>query len=310
MISIIIPAKNEHRNISRCIESIVSSINGKIKYEIIVVDNGSVDGTPSIAKNLGARTYIVNDKNVSGLRNFGVEKSNYEYLAFLDADCEVLVGWPSEGIRLLENDRFGIVGGYALVPKDSSSWVEKIMYQKKEITLTNPSYLGSCNMILRKKTFNKVGGFNESAVSGEDYILCQNIKELGLEVLSSPNLAVYHYGYPKTLKALFKREVWHGLGMFPLLKSGKLTMPLIWSCLNLLLLLSMFFLVFWGCYAAFFLLLVVLFLLPAGAALLRMYRMGEWGNPIKMYIILTAYGFARTLSVIKFIVNIKPRLAI
>lgn len=88
-ISIIIPVFNTGKLLYRCIESILQ--NGFADYEIIIVDDGSDRQTANICDEcvkLDSRiiVYHTQNKGVSCARNFGVEKANGEYIAFIDGD--------------------------------------------------------------------------------------------------------------------------------------------------------------------------------------------------------------------------------
>lgn len=89
LISVIIPVYNCEKFIGECINSIINQTYQNL--EIILINDGSIDGTLSICKeykNLDSRISIVNKKNtgVSDTRNIGAEKSNGKYILFIDAD--------------------------------------------------------------------------------------------------------------------------------------------------------------------------------------------------------------------------------
>ena len=81
MISVLICCKNEAKNIADCIAS-VSDLD-----EIIVIDDFSTDGTPNIAKKLGAQvfTHPLNE-DWSNQRNFGISKCTKDWIFIIDAD--------------------------------------------------------------------------------------------------------------------------------------------------------------------------------------------------------------------------------
>lgn len=88
MLSIIIPTYNSSKYIIRCINSIISQ-STKLEYEIIVVNDGSTDNTEEVLSNIGDNRVICYHKKNGGVsiaRNFGMEKSNGEYLTFIDSD--------------------------------------------------------------------------------------------------------------------------------------------------------------------------------------------------------------------------------
>ena len=89
LISVIIPAFNAEKYISKCVESIVR--NSYKNLEIIIVNDGSEDNTLNIAKELknrDSRIAVINKKNggVSSARNKGLDIAKGEYVAFIDSD--------------------------------------------------------------------------------------------------------------------------------------------------------------------------------------------------------------------------------
>jgi glycosyltransferase involved in cell wall biosynthesis len=79
-ISAVVIAKNEELMIRECLESL------SFCDEVIVVDNGSIDKTKEIAKELRAKIYDIDSSNFSEIRNFGLEKAEGEWVLYLDAD--------------------------------------------------------------------------------------------------------------------------------------------------------------------------------------------------------------------------------
>ncbi|MEJ5173411.1 MAG: glycosyltransferase family 2 protein [Hydrogenothermaceae bacterium] len=83
-ISAVILTKNEELNIERAIKSLKD-----IADEIIVVDSGSTDKTVDIATSLGAKVYFRQWDSFANQRNFGIEKSLFNWILMIDADEEV-----------------------------------------------------------------------------------------------------------------------------------------------------------------------------------------------------------------------------
>ena len=86
MISVVISAYNEEKNIAACIESVEG-----LAAEIIVVDNSSTDATALIAKKSGAKVYHQenNPKKIDLQKNYGFEKATEDWVLSLDADERV-----------------------------------------------------------------------------------------------------------------------------------------------------------------------------------------------------------------------------
>ena len=86
-LSIIIPAYNAQRFIKRCINSI---INYEYDYEIIIINDGSTDGTKNVIDNykhyFNIRCYDQDNKGLSETRNRGINLAKGDYILFLDSD--------------------------------------------------------------------------------------------------------------------------------------------------------------------------------------------------------------------------------
>src|SRR3990172_4888781 len=236
-ISIIIPCKNEEVYISRCIDSIFKQEDMILDKEVIVVDNGSTDKTIRILESYGAdiKFYVCPHLPIAGLRNFGVEKSSKEWIAFIDADVEVDKYWGKMLSEFLQdqvkkgiNVKNIITGSTCLVP-NNHTWIEQVWYEQlmlRDATVTK--YINSGNMILHRELFNRLGGFDISYKTGEEEKLCENARVYhnGI-ILKNHNIKAVHHGYPKNIVAFFQRMRWHGKGMSKYLLTPWKSKPLL-----------------------------------------------------------------------------------
>src|SRR6267143_1280624 len=88
LISVIIPTYNRERFVIKAIDSI---LNQTVKdYEIIVIDDGSTDGTRTALEAYSKKIRYIYQENagVSSARNAGIKKAQGEWMAFLDSDDE------------------------------------------------------------------------------------------------------------------------------------------------------------------------------------------------------------------------------
>ncbi len=93
LITIIVPVYNGENHIGRCLNSIMEQTYSAV--EVVVIDDGSTDNTAEILRtysqeNQNIRVFGVSHKGVSYARNAGIAKANGEYIAFVDADDEVV----------------------------------------------------------------------------------------------------------------------------------------------------------------------------------------------------------------------------
>jgi glycosyltransferase involved in cell wall biosynthesis len=190
ILSVIIPTKNEEKNIGRLIQSIIKSKSySNNLIEIIVVDNpGTTDKTKKIALDLGV---IVHEKGPerSTQRNFGAEKSNGDFLYFVDADMEFTDELLAEIFeKCLEKDQ-NI--GYIIperIPGKSlycrAVNIEKQTYDQNEV-------ISTCR-IMSKKKFLEVGGYNVEMIMGEDWELDRRLRKMGIKMVFLENSILHH----------------------------------------------------------------------------------------------------------------------
>ncbi|WP_138441572.1 glycosyltransferase [Marinobacter alexandrii] len=208
-VSVLIPAYNEEINIGKCIESIQSQTYPRDRFEVIVMDNGSVDDTRNIVKNVGVRVVNADGLLIGGVRNAGVDASIGDYLAFIDADCVANTDWLESGVGLLTaSEEVGAVGGQCSVPKNAT-WVQRAWgFKKNDLGIRRVNILSTGSFFIERSMFFRVGGFNEQILAGEDTEISRKIIESGKKLLLSSAVGVMHLGYPSSIKEFLKRQIW------------------------------------------------------------------------------------------------------
>ena len=132
IVSFIVPALNEERRIGRCLTSIVEQNlpPGFEGLEVIVVDNRSSDRTAELSRAQGAIVESVSPGHPSRARNAGVGRAAGEWLAFVDADCELPIHWLTTcGEHLLQADTVVAAAGTMSGPAANATWVERAWYE-------------------------------------------------------------------------------------------------------------------------------------------------------------------------------------
>ena len=154
----------------------------------------------------------------------GVEISNGEILAFLDDDTYPEKDWLTNSLRAMETKNIKALGGPAVTsPRDNfSKQISGLIYgsalmsgkHKARYVPDKVQYVRdypSCNFIITKELYQKVGGFDSEYWPGEDTILCNNIMKAKEKILYTPEALVYHhrrnlfFGHFKQLKGY----AWH-----------------------------------------------------------------------------------------------------
>lgn len=178
LISAIIPTFNRSSLIIRAINSVLCQ--SYRKFEIIVIDDGSTDGTEEILLPLideeKIRYFKQQNSGVSTARNYGVERARGEWVAFLDSDDEWLPNKLQEQINFLKNNsHVNIVYGQEIWIRNGIRVNQARNHQK-----SGGAIFGKCveqcliapsSVVIRKNIFNEIGGFDQSFVVCEDYDL-------------------------------------------------------------------------------------------------------------------------------------------
>src|SRR5947209_2513296 len=213
-VTVIIPALNEEKMIGRCLESLAQLNFVRERFEVIVVDNGSADQTIEIAKSfqnqLNLRIFEKAGVRISALRNLGARQAQGSIVAFLDADCLVPSGWLEHMIELVPANSAGIVGAHYLLP-ENSSWVGRTWHRYHEAEKSGEvSHVPAGDLIMRREDFFRLGGFDETIQTNEDYELCERARAGGMTVRAAPEMGVVHLGTAQSLHVFFRKQAWHG----------------------------------------------------------------------------------------------------
>lgn len=222
-LSVVIPARNEELQISRCLQALLEERQSFNHIrDIIVVDNGSTDRTLLIAEALGV-TICSTEGTISRVRNVGAASSTGEILCFIDADVEVLPGWSHAIMEYAESSGDAIrerVFGNRVGIKEKGSWIEQSWHLYLEGNRA-PTYINSGNLMVHRDLFERLDGFQVALMSGEDVDFCRRARDLGVSIASIPGIRTIHHGNPGTLWKFAKREFWHGLCAIDSLLAGR-----------------------------------------------------------------------------------------
>ncbi|BCO07670.1 hypothetical protein GF1_00460 [Desulfolithobacter dissulfuricans] len=211
IVSIIIPAKNEGRYLSACLESLLALNFPDNRYEIIVADNGSTDDTVAIAESFSVKVVHLPEKTtISAVRNSGAAVASGDILVFLDADCTVTPDWLTQAQRYFDREDVACFGSSPVIP-ENGTWVEQTWFlaRKSHEQVFERDWQESTNMFIPKDIFDKSGGFNEELVTCEDVDLSYRLLQFG-KIISDNRIVAIHHRDPKTIKEFFQKERWRG----------------------------------------------------------------------------------------------------
>ena len=209
-LSFIIPVRDDADSLACCLASIRLR-TGDEPIEIIVGDNGSIDGSIEIARRAGALVLEIPSRPVSQVRNLAVSEARGELLAFVDADHELVPGWVESAISVFEDSSIVGAGAPYRAPAPGT-WVQR-MYDRlrsHESGMREVDWLPGGNLVVRRAAFQKIGGFDGSLETCEDVDLCQRLKAAGGRLVATDGMYSVHRGDPRTLRSLFFGELWRG----------------------------------------------------------------------------------------------------
>jgi len=183
-VSIIIPTLNEAKRLPRCIESIRNQIFKD--FEIIVVDSGSEDGTPEIARRMGAKVIYEPKLGFAVAKNFGASEASGEIFVFTDADSLCPPDWLSKIAAHFE--RKGVVAVLGPIKPLERKLHHQVIFDLTtnlvpRLTAMFGFYVAQApNQAFRRSAFEKVHGYDERLRMLEDNELPNRIKKAGTVV--------------------------------------------------------------------------------------------------------------------------------
>jgi peptidoglycan-N-acetylglucosamine deacetylase len=184
MISVVIPAFNEERLIGNCLRSIKNQ-DFKEDYEVIVVDNCSLDNTAQIARDLGAKVVFCNRKGVSFARQAGAKAASGDIIVQADADTLYPRGWLTRIQKHFKAHPKAIAVAGTFVYKDPPWWagVEyflRIFFNILSSLITGrPFIISGANFAFLKTALIQIGGYEHDSYSADQYNISTRLSQLG-----------------------------------------------------------------------------------------------------------------------------------
>ena len=172
-ISVVIPALNEEEGIDRCLRSIRRQ---DLQTELILIDNGSVDRTPEIAREQCDSVLVRPGFSLAEMRDLGARESSGDIVVTTDADCEAPPHWLRELTRPFSDPKVVAVGG-AFRPLNRNQLSRFYCWMSALVQGTLHLFQGA-NMAYRRDVYTKSKGY-ASAKRAEDWNLSWNLRKYG-----------------------------------------------------------------------------------------------------------------------------------
>ena len=225
-ITVIMPVLNEEAHLEASVQSILAQ-NYPSDVELILALGPSQDETNSLAKALAKKDKRVKLlENSRGLTTVGlnaaIKIATHDFIVRIDAHSEPEQGYLENGIRILLEQDADEVGG-VMQARGKSAFQKAVAYAYTsrwgiggasyhiggQAGEAESAYLG----IFKKSALERVGGYDESIIRGEDWDLAQRIKRTGGKVWFSPELKVTYWPrgrFSSLVKQFYSTGVWRG----------------------------------------------------------------------------------------------------
>jgi glycosyltransferase involved in cell wall biosynthesis len=225
-VTVIMPVLNEESHLEASVESILSQTYPN-DVELILALGPSHDSTNAIAKQLAKKDKRIKLlDNPRGLTTVGlnaaVKIAKHDYIVRIDAHSEPAENYLQDGIRILLEQDADEVGGI-MDAKGRSSFQKAVAFAYTsrfgiggasyhvggQAGEAESAYLG----IFKKSALERVGGYDEAIIRGEDWDLAQRIKKTGGKVWFSPELRVTYWPrgrFGRLVKQFYSTGVWRG----------------------------------------------------------------------------------------------------
>lgn len=206
-VSIIIPTHNREKFIDETIQSVLDQTYKD--FEIIVVDDGSTDGTKQKLEKFNSKIKLIEQSNLerAQARNNGVKNSNGVYIAFLDSDDLWLNNKLEKQIALLDTNKdLVLTYGQSLRINEQGQRTKPVKRQKEGYSgnifekLLLRNLVVSATPIIRRETFEKTTGFDSKYIPYEDWEFWLRLSLLGKFHFINEPLAYYRIHPTQSVK--------------------------------------------------------------------------------------------------------------
>jgi GT2 family glycosyltransferase len=212
-ISVVVCTYNGRQTIRECLDGLRD-----LRYpnfEIIVVDDGSTDGTADIVREYDVRLIQTENRGLSRARNTGLELATGEIIAYTDDDAYPDPHWLHYLADTFRTTEFAAVGGPNIPPPGEDLVAEAVANSPggpTHVLLSDreAEHIPGCNMAFRVEALRTLGGFDpQFRTAGDDVDICWRIQGAGWKVGFHPAAQVWHHRR-KTVRAYWRQQTGYG----------------------------------------------------------------------------------------------------
>jgi cellulose synthase/poly-beta-1,6-N-acetylglucosamine synthase-like glycosyltransferase len=214
---VIVPAYNAGDTLDVCLSALCSQTLAAEDVEIIVVDDGSTDHTPQIARSYGVRLIQQPNAGPAAARNQGAAQAQGEILLFTDADCAPAEDWIAQMVAPFTDPSIaGVRGIYCTRQRSLVARFVQLEYESRYGRLQSGQeidFVDTYSAGYRRALWAESGGFDETfrTASVEDQEFSFRLVRAGHRLVFVPQAVVYHQ-HDRTVGEYWWRKFGIGYG--------------------------------------------------------------------------------------------------
>jgi GT2 family glycosyltransferase len=213
MLSIVVATRDRLPYLRSCLDSLRAQRYPRERMELIVVDDGSTDGTGEYLRVVGAEPWIrvVSEPTARryAARNVGIATATGELVAITDDDCTVADDWLASLAEAMQSSGADAVGGHIDAP-GGALWVRYLAHMRALdpdlLPTGDPRFLATANACFRRTALERVGLLDVelATVGGEDVDLAFRMRRHGMRLAFAPQCRVSHW-YRQDVREMLSR---------------------------------------------------------------------------------------------------------
>lgn len=216
-VSVLLATFNRKEWLRECLISLSYQNYPKDRYEVIVVNDGSTDGTESVLRGYEKMTshafrwYSQENAGKAAAINLGVERTRGEIVCFTDDDCMADRDWIRNLLKEFNDEQVGGAGGQIIAyrPKNHVERYGVFFDQEGSVSLATG------NAAYRADIIRATGGFDTRLIGLEDIDFGVRVRGMGYKLKYAPGAIVYHRNY-NSLEKLVRRKYLEGKQLYNL----------------------------------------------------------------------------------------------